>query len=83
MHKIFQNFFSCPPHLSGSKFPSDSRGSLRLAVVCREVGLLDRNVRHTIKMVHFFSGQISCHWRAKFGGTTGKGVAFVKYVYPC
>ena len=54
MHKNFQFFFLCLPHLSGSKFPCDSRGGLRLAVGCREVGLLDQNVKHTIKKSSFF-----------------------------
>ena len=72
MHKKFEIIFSCHPQLSDSKFPCDSRGGLRLAVGCREVGLLDRNVKHTIKKVHFFRGQTSCHRRPKFVGATGK-----------
>ena len=44
MHKNFQFVFLCPPHLSGSKLPCDSRGGLRFAVGCRKVGLLDQNL---------------------------------------
>ena len=39
--------------MSGSKFPCDSRGGLRLAVSCQIMGLLDRNVRHTIEKSSF------------------------------
>ena len=45
----FQNIFSYHPQLSDSKFTCDRHGGLRLAVSCWIMGLLDRNVRHTIE----------------------------------